>query len=178
MPLSVCEALPNLGGFWRLRLAYSKDIIQQRYQTDTELTKVTFLNAQNYVSDWQFKDRFLGELKIENTVADFGLDEKFQFKATLEVDCEPTDFKTWYKRKIEFRKLALELTNNNGFVRVLNPFILTYSYVGSANFENLNRYELNFTRVKLVDNLKGIETNTIDSVDVACNVEFLNTTIP
>ena len=176
MPLSVCEALPNLGGFWRLRLAYSQDVIQQRYQTDTELTKVIiFLNSQNYVSDWQYKDKFIGDLKIENSIADFGLDEKYAFKAILEVDCEPTDFKTWFKRKIELRRLVLELENNNGFVRVMNPFMMTYSYMGASNFENLNRYELNFQKVKLVDNLKGIESNTIDSIDVACNVEFLTT---
>ena len=173
VPLSVCEDLPNLGGFWRLRLAYSKDIIQQRYQTDTELERISFLKNQHYVEDWQYKHRFSGELKIDNAFTDFGLEEKYAFKAILEVDCEPMIFKTWYKRQIELRRLALELTNNNGFVRVMNPFMMTYSYVGTSNFENLNRYELNFTKVKLVDNLKGLENNTIDSVDVACEVEFL-----
>lgn len=175
VPFSVCEDLPNLGGFWRLRLAYSKDIIQQRYQTDTELSEIIFLKSQNYVGDWQYKDRFTGELKIENSMADFGLEEKYSFKAVLEVDCEPTIFRNWYKRTIELRRLALELTNNNGFVRVMNPFVMTYTYIGAANFENLNRYELTFTRVSLVDNLKGLENNVIDSVDVACDVEFVNT---
>ncbi|MES2517501.1 MAG: hypothetical protein V4585_05315 [Bacteroidota bacterium] len=170
MPLVPCDSLPNLGGFWRCRLAYSKDIIQQEYQTKTELKRVVFLgNPEKWLVDWRYADRFEGELKIDSSTVDFGTDEKFVFKATLEVDCEPMDFSEWHDKKIRNRRLVLELTNNNEFVRVLNPFTATYTYIGTSGFENLNRYEFTFTRARMIDNMVALDNNTITSITVDCN---------
>ena len=168
-PLFVCESLPNLGGFWRLRLVESKSILQQQFQTDTEIESLIFLNQNNFLADWHYADNFSGDLKIDSSITDSGTEEKFAFKAMLEVDAQPKQFREWHDRNVRNRRFALELTNNNGFVRVLNPFQITYSYLGQTNFENQNRYELTFTRAKMVNNLSGIHDNTIASVAVTCN---------
>lgn len=170
MPLFPCDSLPNLGGFWRCRLAYSKDIIQQEYQTDTEISEVIFLSdPEKWLSDWQYKDRFEGELKIDSSLVDAGTDEKFVFKAVLEIDCDPMKFRRWHNEKIRNRRLALELTNNNEFVRVINPFVMTYAYLGTKDFENLNRYELTFSRVRMIDNISALDNNTIKAITIDCN---------
>jgi hypothetical protein len=150
-PLYPCETLPQLGGFRRLRLAYSKDIVQQEDQTEVELPSIIFRSIERWIADYVYADKFMGDLKTETSLTDFGMDEKISFKSVHEVDADPRSFKTWFDRSIKGRRFALELTNNNDFVRVLNPFMITYIYVGTGEFQNLNRYELTYTRVRLVE---------------------------
>lgn len=159
-----------LGGFHRLRLAYSEKILQQSYQSDSEVEKMVFLADESFVSDWRYADNFMGDLKIESAIGDFATEDKFSFKAILEVDVEPMAFRAWHNNEIRNRRLALELTNNNEIVRVLNPFMMTYTYIGSSTMENLNRYELVFQRARMIDNFLDVEDNIISNVDVVCPV--------
>ena len=150
-PLYLCDSLPSLGGFSRLRLVQSKHIVQQEYQSETEIDSLCFLRTQQYVAEFGYEDNFVGDLKIESSLLDFGTDEKHTLKSIHEVDANPTEFKNWYNQKIKEQRFALELTNNNEFVRVMNPFMITYTYIGPSEFSNLNRYELQYTRVRLVE---------------------------
>lgn len=169
-PLLLCDELPLLGGFFRLQLAYSKDILQQSYQSDSEIEQLVFLEGEKYVSSWDYAENFTGELNIETAIGEFGTQDNFSFKAILEVDIEPADFQKWHNTQIRNRRLALELTSNNEFVRVLNPFMMTYKYIGTSTFENLNRYELTFQRTRLVDNYLNLENNDIKNVEVVCPI--------
>lgn len=164
-PLHRCESLPELGGFLRLRLIQSKNIVQQEHQTETELEALCFLRSESFVADFGFADNFMGDLKIESSLPDFGIDEKHTFKSIHEVDADPAEFKRWYTRKIKGQRFALELTNNNGFVRILNPFMITYIYIGTSEFSNLNRYELQYTRVRLVEFLPLADFKVIKRID-------------
>jgi hypothetical protein len=168
-PLFDCESLPKLGGFVRLRLCYSQDILQQLYQSESELDEIIFLRKNIWLADWTYADRFSGELKIEGSLADFGLEEKYNFKAMLEVDCEPKDFKIWFNRVLRGRRVCLELTSANDFVRIMNPFMVGYTYMGTPNFENMNRYELIFTRANYVENLATVTKNRIQNVVIDCD---------
>ena len=160
-PLYRCESLPFLGGFSRLRFAYSKDILQQELQTETELEQLIFTQLVNWIADFGYADNFSGELKLDAAITDFGVEEKYGFKTIHEVDNSPFQFQKWYNEKIRGRRFALEITNNNGLVRYINPFFITYSYVGASGFEGLNRYELIFTRARLIANL----TNSLKVIE-------------
>ncbi|MEA5458669.1 hypothetical protein VB796_06460 [Arcicella sp. LKC2W] len=170
-PLYLCDSLPHLGGFSRLRIAYSKDIVQQQLKSETELERIVFLKLENWIADYQYSDKFTGDYKAESSVADYGVDEKYAFKTIHETDTDPKDFKDWYEKKVRHRRFVLEITNNNGFVRRLNPFFITYTYIGTADFGQINRYELTFTRTILIDNLQGLSNNTIKSIIVDCNAK-------
>ena len=167
-PLFLCDELPNIGGFFELRLAYSQDILQQNYQSESEIERLVFLEGEKYISSWNYAENFSGQLKIESAIGDFGTQDDYAFKAILEVDTQPAKFKEWYNNQIRNRRLALELTSNNEIVRVLNPFEMKYTYIGTDSFENLNRYELTFQRTRMVDNYLDLEDNDITSVDVVC----------
>jgi hypothetical protein len=150
-PLKFCDSLPQLGGFSRLRIVESRNIVQQEFQTDTELDALCFLRSETFLASFGYADNFMGDLKMESLLVDFGVDEKYGLKSIHEVDAEPAEFKVWYNRNIKGQRFALELTNNNGFVRLMNPFMITYSYIGTSEFSNLNRYELQYSRVRLVE---------------------------
>lgn len=168
-PLFECDSLPKLGGYVRLRLCYSQDIIQQTFQSETELNEIIFLKTDKWLADWKYADRFSGELKIEGMLADFGFDEKHNFKAMLDVDCEAKDFKTWFNRSIRGRRVCVELTGTNDLIRIMNPFLVGYSYVGTSNFENINRYELTFTRTRYFENVADSMENRIKNVVIDCD---------
>jgi hypothetical protein len=159
-----------LGGFYSLRLSYSKDILQQAYQSDTQVEAMVFLEGEKYIASWDYAQNFVGDLKIESAIAEFVNNDKFSFKAVLEVDVEPMVFDKWYNQEIRNQRLALELSNNNNFVRVINPFTMDYTYIGNGSFENVNRYELTFQRTRLIENYLDLENNLIDEVGVVCPI--------
>lgn len=167
-PLYDCDSLPKLGGYVRLRLCYAKSILQQRYQSEVELSEIIFLESENWVADWTYADRFVGELKIEGQLADVGLDEKHSLKAILEVDCDQQDFKIWFNRILRGRRLCVELTAENDLVRRMNPFMVGYTYLGNPNFENINHYELTFSRAKWVDYMPDLSENNIAEIEIDC----------
>lgn len=168
-PLFECDSLPKLGGYVRLRLCYSQDIIQQSYQSETELHQIIFLKTQKWLADWKYADRFSGDLKIDGSLADFGLDEKYNFKAMLDVDAEPLEFSIWFNRVLRGRRVCLELTGANGLIRIMNPFSVGYAHIGTPNFENINRYELIFSRVRYVENEADSIDNRIQNVVIDCD---------
>ena len=152
-PLYRCSSLPLLGGFSRLRIAYSKDVLQQELQTETDLEQIIFVCFENWLADFNYVDDFSGDFQIDASLTDFGVDEKYTFRSIHDVDADPKEFTAWYHKKIKGRRFALEITNNNGFVRCINPFYITYKYIGSVGFDLLNRYELIYSRTRLVNSV-------------------------
>lgn len=168
-PLFDCESLPKLGGYVRLRLCLSQAIIQQEYQSETELDEIIFLKTEKWLADWRYADRFSAELKIEGMLAEFGFDEKYNFKAIIDVDADSKKFKTWYNRYILGRRVCAELTSANGLIRIMNPFTVGYTHIGGPNFENINRYELTFTRARYLENVADWVDNRIQNVVIDCD---------
>ncbi len=167
-PIQTCDSLPNLGGFLRLRLAYSQDILQQKNKSDNELHSLVFLRDVNFLADYTIIDRVAGETSIESFMADYGSDSKHSFKFTINTDSSPEEFSFWYERKIRNRRIVLETTNMNGFVRIVNPFFLTYKHVVSEQYSVMNKYELSFVRASVINNLKNLENNVIKTITVIC----------
>jgi hypothetical protein len=168
-PLFDCDSLPKLGGYVRLRLCYSHEIIQQSYQSETELDEIIFLKTEKWLADWKYADRFSAELKTEGMLADFGFDEKHNFRAIIDVDADHRKFKPWFNRVLLGRRVCVELTSANGLVRIMNPFTVGYTHIGGPNFENINRYELTFMRTMYVENAADSVDNRIQNVVIDCD---------
>jgi hypothetical protein len=168
-PLFDCDSLPKLGGYVRLRLCYSQEIIQQSYQSETELDEIIFLKTEKWLADWKYADRFSAELKIEGMLAEFGFDEKHNFRAIIDVDADPRKFKPWFNRVLLGRRVCVELTSVNGLVRIMNPLTVGYTHIGGPNFENINRYELTFMRTMYVENAADSVDNRIQNVVIDCD---------
>jgi hypothetical protein len=156
-PLNTKCELENLGGFGSLRLAYSRDIVQQSSQLSAEIKKIVFVGPTAWVAQFTIDDKLTAELKIDDTIGDSGNTESYSLKATLLIDTERYDFLDWYNKYIRGRRFAVELTNHNNHKICLNPFLITYTYTGRTNFDEPNKYELNFVRAKLI----SITTATI-----------------
>jgi hypothetical protein len=150
-PLSYCASLPNFGGFLRLNLMYSKDIVQQQFQSETELNSVVFRRSINTLAQWLYDEQLTAELKFEEILIDFGIETRVPFKATIITDSRPAEFREWWNKYIRGRRVAVHLINSNGYERIINPFIVTYTYVTGTNPSEPNRYELTFNRVRLIE---------------------------
>lgn len=162
--------------------------MQQELQTETELEEFIFIMYEKWLGDFSYTDNFSGDLKIDATLNDFGIDEKYAFKSVHEVETNPFAFKNWYNKEIKGRRFALEITGNNGLIRYINPFYITYTYIGQGTFDQSSRYELIFSRTRiihaLVNTLRVIEKITsvvknyvaIVSNDITINV-FPNITV-
>lgn len=168
-PLFECDSLPKLGGYVRLRLCYSHEIIQQAFQSETELDEIIFLKTEKWLADWKYADRFSSDLKIQGMLVEFGFDEKYNFKAMFDVDAEPKAFRIWFNRVLLGRRICAELTSANGLVRIMNPFTVGFDHIGSPNFENINRYELTFTRTRYLENEADSINNRIQNVVIDCD---------
>lgn len=156
----------NIGGFWRFKLAYSAEIVQQEVSTDSELEAIYFAGTERWLADWQHNENVTGELKIEN-LATSPTNETL--KITLEGRIDEAEFKRWFDRYIKGRRLAIEMTNGNGSVRCLNPFFATYTYTASPAFWDVSRYEINFQRTRLVVNTNVIPVDTL-TILTSCEV--------
>jgi hypothetical protein len=148
--LKYCDNQGSLGGFRRVRIAESRLIYQQDFQTEIELNSIDFWGGENWTASWDLLDKHNGELKIEAKLDDF-FNENYSFRIFIEVDVLPIDFLKWFRTRIQNRRFAVELLNNNGLKRCLNPFFITYTYSGESSFEKKNRYELAFQRAKMID---------------------------
>lgn len=157
--------LPKIGGFWRLRLAYSKEVVQQLLQTQNELEQCVFFGDENWITNWELADNMSADLKIDYTYNEYRGEEKHSFKAILEVDANPQDFQRWFTKYIKGRKLVVELTNNNGFVRYLNPYYLSYIYTGDGSLSTSAKFELNFTKATVSD----YEVKLINDIELKHN---------
>jgi hypothetical protein len=145
-----------VGGIYALRLAYSSDVKTQRFQTDSEIiSPLQFLNGEKWVTGWYWK--FLQALlTIEEFQNEDGITEDYQFGAYLDSFCTEEIFRAWWTKYLKGRSFCAELTDMNGFVRILNPFRITYKYVGTRDYSESNRYELIFKRVKVIDFPKNL----------------------
>lgn len=168
-PINQCDSLPNVGGFLRLRLAYSKDIIQQELQSDTEIPQIIFASAEKWIADYEINDYFTADLKIEESLADSGSVENYSFKTVHEVDADRVAFRLWYDKNIRNRRFALEISKINDLTICVNPFLITYTYLGKGQFADKYRYELSFTRTKLINN----NNHTIKIIDKITSVAKL-----
>jgi len=141
----------HVGGVYSLRLAYSADIITQRFQTDSEIIPpLKFLNDENWVTGWE--GQFLqAQLVIEEFQSEDGITEEYQFQAFLDSFCTERIFRAWWTKYLKGRSFCAELTDMNGFLRILNPFRITYKYFGTREYSETNRYELIFKRAKIND---------------------------
>lgn len=169
--LNYCSSSQNLGGFRRVRIAESKLIYQQDFQTETELDEILFLANENWTAEWELYDDFQTEFKIESKIEDF-FSETHSFRIIIEVDVLPSDFLRWYRTAIQNRRFAVELQNNNGFTRCLNPFFIAYTYIGEISFAKKNKYELSFQRAKLIQN------TFILSFEAIVKKKYFSQTIP
>lgn len=150
-PLNLC-GLSNIGGCKRLRIAYSKDIVQQENQTETEIKRIIFSSAEKWVMDFDPTDNIVTDVKIEESSSDAGSIDNYNFKTVHETDTDRESFLVWWNKYIRNRRFAVELLNTNDITICINPFTINYIYVGKGEFENKNRYELTFLRAKLIEN--------------------------
>lgn len=148
-PLHRCEASPAIGGFSRLRLAYSYAVVQQQFQTESEIKPpLQWTEAENWIADWSQLDSLVSDLKINEDFNDAQALNNYSLKATLSIDIDPLSFSNWWQKKIKNRSFVIELTNNNGIVRLLNPFRVNYTYIGVSSSGAANKYELVFFRTR------------------------------
>jgi hypothetical protein len=166
----------QVGGMYSLQLAYSRNILQQRFQTDSEIVKpLKFLKANRYVTGWS--GQYLKALISIEEIYDVGIiDENYTFSAYLDSFCSEEKFKVWWTKYLKGQRLALLMTDMNGFERILNPFIATYQYIGTQEYAEQNRYILTFGRVRILDNdlqhyriIAQVTTTTISIGNIVSN---------
>lgn len=140
----------NLGGYWSLRLFYSADIVQQEFQSDTELdAPVKFKYSEKVISTWLPK-----QFVLEPTMGIFfdenGFAENHEIKLIIDARGQEDIFKKWFRKYLQGKRICLELTTMNKVVTLYNPMFATYSYVSASEFSGTATYEITFARTKFL----------------------------
>jgi hypothetical protein len=158
----------HIGGLRRLRLAYTKNIIAQRWATETEIkTSVIFKTAESWIADFADGDFSAGQFSIEEQVGESGRMEIVSLKVNFETGLTTSAFRRWYDKNLKSQKICVEITDNDCKIRAFNPLEVTYRYINSGTVADTNKYELTFTRAKLSEG----NFNKIINVSVFCNVQ-------
>lgn len=143
----------KIGGFLSLKIAESKNIVQQVSTNTVELPDAIFLYKQEWLAEFGIINKTLAELKLEAQITPNGYLQSPSLKFTTEQDISPQDFQVWFQQNIQGRNLVVQLLNNNELLRTLSPMAMTYTYSGVAEFSQSNKYELVFSRVKMMKNV-------------------------
>lgn len=143
-----------MAGLQRIRLAYSNDIFQQKWQTDTEIPTPILFDTEdaeeNWIADWSNGDFVSAEYGIQENVSDGGNAEIYTLKVAFLSGINQIDFKAWFDKYLRKQKLCVVINDNNCNERAFNPFEVTYKYILPSNESEPTRYELSFQRVRLV----------------------------
>lgn len=144
-----------MAGLQRIRLAYSQDIFQQKWQTETEIpTPILFDtedSEENWIADWSFGDFVSAEYGIQENVAETGNAEIYTLKISFSSGINHLVFKRWFDKHLRKQKLCVVINDNNCNERAFNPFEVTYKHIIPSVESEPTRYELSFQRVRLVE---------------------------
>lgn len=145
----------TLSSLQRIRLAYSNDIVQQLWKTETEIvTPVLFdteTGAEEWIVDWSKGDFDSAEFGIQQQVSVNGTTEDYSLKVIFETGITQLAFKAWFDKKLRKQQICVVATDSNYKERAFNPFEVTYKYISSGNESESSRYELTFTRTMLIE---------------------------
>lgn len=180
-PFNFCDNRSKIGGFLSLKIAESKNIIQQHSMNIIEMPLAVFLFREEWLAEFGILNKTLADLKLELQITPNGHLQTPSLKFVTEQDISPQDFHSWFQQYIQGRNLVVQLLNNNNLVRTLNPLGMTYNYIGSAEFGQANKYELIFTRAKMIDSvfnpIKDIEQKAPVYSEPTMNVKKTNVEI-
>ena len=141
----------NLGGISSIRLGYSTDIVQQRFQTDTQIDALLWKYQEKYVAGWQGQ-YFEVDVEINDELTEMGFIEGHAITAEIEAFCTEKEFHQWWIKCFRGRRFFLELTNYLGNIRILNPFQIQYRYLGKKNVSEKRVFQLTFIRDRIIIN--------------------------
>lgn len=155
--------MPNVGSFERIRIANSQDIVQQKWQTQTELVPpLLFRHSEQWICDWSNGDFEDGSFSIEDG-SNAG-NENYQLNLIFLSALAPIDFQAWFNKVLKHQQVCVELSDANGNERVFNPFEVSYKFGQKSNHAEMNQYELIFKRSKLMTD----DTDRILNVNTDC----------
>lgn len=176
------DSLKNIAtaGIERIRIAYSKDIIAQLWQTQVEIaTPVLFANENEaWIADWNTGDFESADLTIQEDKTDAGNSENYSFKLTFETGITQADFKKWYDTKLRKQSVCLVINDLNCNESAFNPFEVTYRYVMPASPSEFNKYELTFVRTRIIapgdDKIIGVKVVCGSNKATTLKFDFLS----
>lgn len=159
----------NLGGYWSLRICYTADIVQQLLQTDTELAPpAKFLYRENWISSW-LPNQFSLEVQKSLSNSENGFDDTNQIKFTVDAKGQEDIFEDWFRKKLQGRRLCVEVTTGNGIVRLFSPMLASFNYVPATSWGDTAKYEIVFSRAKYITPANFLAVEEIQST--AANFE-------
>jgi hypothetical protein len=154
-PLDFNHRDATFSGLQRIRLAYSGNIIQQKWASETEIvTPVLFDtedNLEHWICDWSKGDFTNAEFGISEQVTDNGTAELYSLKVIFETGITQVAFLKWFNKSLKQQQVCVVVLDNNCNERAFNPFEVNYKYISSGSEAEMNRYELTFARSRLLD---------------------------
>lgn len=149
-PTKFCSSSQYLGKIVKVEIGYSKDIIQQEFQTEIELTQLVWVAGDKMLASWGLEDDFSAELHEVYEGGEVGETKSMSMKMLVPTDNQPLEIRKWYDKNLRGQRIFLKLTTANGWERIFNPLKLQMRYEVLNDYSKLPSYEFNFQPARLL----------------------------